>query len=104
MGEILVADQFAHPFDKLKSLASEWNLDVYSKEFADQVDKRKLWPCLRDKFYYPKVKDLPNVDLELVDNPEDDSIYLLGNSLGLQPKSTHVYVNAELEKWAKLYI
>jgi len=32
----------------------------------------------------------------------EDSIYLCGNSLGLQPKKVKEYVNAELEDWASL--
>ncbi len=31
-----------------------------------------------------------------------ESIYLCGNSLGLQPKTVKTYVNAELEDWAEL--
>ena len=43
----------------------------------------------RDQFHIPKVNG-------------KDSIYLCGNSLGLQPKKTKEYVNAELEDWASL--
>lgn len=32
----------------------------------------------------------------------DDCIYLTGNSLGLQPRKTQEYVDAELEDWARL--
>jgi kynureninase len=31
-----------------------------------------------------------------------DAIYLCGNSLGLQPKSTRSYINAELDDWERL--
>lgn len=44
----------------------------------------------RDQFYIPGAKD------------GQECIYLCGNSLGLQPKSTHSYVSEELEDWAKL--
>ncbi|GCC23852.1 hypothetical protein chiPu_0002250 [Chiloscyllium punctatum] len=40
------------------------------------------------------------VDQTLV-KAEDDSIYFSGNSLGLQPKKTKIYVNEELDNWAK---
>jgi kynureninase len=43
----------------------------------------------RGQFHIPKVNG-------------KDSIYLCGNSLGLQPKKTKEYVNAELEDWASL--
>ena len=43
------------------------------------------------------------MDLSLVDDHEDaDSIYLCGNSLGLQPKRTAFYFERELEKWSTL--
>ena len=43
----------------------------------------------RDQFHIPKVNG-------------QDSIYLCGNSLGLQPKKVKEYVNEELEDWATL--
>jgi hypothetical protein len=49
-----------HPIEFLKELATKWNMDVHSEEFSKELDQRKLWPNYREKFYYPKVKDLPN--------------------------------------------
>ena len=43
----------------------------------------------RDQFHIPKING-------------KDSIYLCGNSLGLQPKKVKEYVNEELEDWATL--
>lgn len=43
----------------------------------------------RDHFHIPKVDG-------------KDSIYLCGNSLGLQPKKAREYVNEELDDWAEL--
>src|SRR6187551_919504 len=43
----------------------------------------------RDQFHIPQVNG-------------KDSIYLCGNSLGLQPKKVKEYVNETLEDWAKL--
>ena len=43
----------------------------------------------RDQFHIPQVNG-------------QDSIYLCGNSLGLQPKKVKEYVNEELEDWAML--
>lgn len=40
-------------------------------------------------------------DLSVVDG-NMECIYLVGNSLGLQPKSARVYLEEELDKWAKL--
>ncbi|EPQ14177.1 Kynureninase [Myotis brandtii] len=41
------------------------------------------------------------VDLSLV-NKDENAIYFLGNSLGLQPKMVKTYLEEELEKWAKM--
>ena len=52
---------YRHPIDELKSLASSWQIeDFYSEEFSIQLDKKEVVPSFRDKFYYPKLKDLPN--------------------------------------------
>ncbi|KAB0392810.1 hypothetical protein E2I00_008641, partial [Balaenoptera physalus] len=41
------------------------------------------------------------VDLSLV-NKDEDAIYFLGDSLGLQPKTVKTYLEEELDKWAKM--
>lgn len=42
-----------------------------------------------------------SVDPSLV-NKDENAIYLLGNSLGLQPKMVKTYLEEELDKWAKM--
>ncbi|CAF0890984.1 unnamed protein product [Brachionus calyciflorus] len=91
-----------HPFCSLDALANEWNLDLFSEEFSLELDKRNIWPSNRDKFHYPKLKDLSKVDLSLVEDPEAECIYMCGNSLGLQAKTAREYVNKEFDKWAKI--
>ena len=51
--------QIGH-LEELKDLAKKWNLDFYSEEFARALDKNRICPSFREKFYYPKLKDLPN--------------------------------------------
>ncbi len=92
-----------HPVDELKKLAAKWSLDFNSEAFANELDKRNIYPINRDKFYYPKICELPKVDLSLIDNPNEDCIYLCGNSLGLQPKAARVNVEKEFDKWAKMF-
>lgn len=55
------------------------------KEFAIEMDNSDPLKNFRDKFYIP-----------------ENTIYLCGNSLGLQPKSTKDYILQELEDW-KIY-
>lgn len=47
--------------------------------------------------------DVSVADLSLVDGTKE-CIYLVGNSLGLQPKMARKYLEEELEKWAKTYV
>ena len=94
--------QTMHPFEELKSIAAQLGLDVFSEEFSEDIDRRHIYPTHRERFYYPKLKDLPKVDLDLVRNADDECIYLCGNSLGLQLKSARVHVEKEFDKWAKM--
>lgn len=55
------------------------------KDFAIEMDNTDPLKKFRDKFYIP-----------------ENTIYLCGNSLGLQPKSTKDYILQELEDW-KIY-
>ena len=56
-------------------------------EFARQMDKEDKLKDFRDKFYIPIING-------------KQCIYFVGNSLGLQPKTTQDYIYNELENWA----
>jgi kynureninase len=62
-----------------------------SRAFAQSMDREDPLKGFREKFYIPEVNGKP-------------SIYLCGNSLGLQPKSTQEYLNTELESWKNLAV
>ena len=57
-------------------------------EFAKSLDKQDKIAHYRNQFHIPKDKE------------GNEWIYMCGNSLGLQPKSTKDYINQELEDWA----
>ncbi|WP_179005152.1 kynureninase [Winogradskyella forsetii] len=59
-------------------------------DYAKQQDQLDELSHYRDQFHIPK------------DENGNELIYLCGNSLGLQPKSTKTYINQELEDWANL--
>ena len=59
-------------------------------EFAKELDQNDELSHYRSQFHIPK------------DKLGNEWIYMTGNSLGLQPKSTKAYVNQELEDWANL--
>ncbi|WMI68364.1 kynureninase [Mangrovimonas sp. YM274] len=58
--------------------------------FAIELDQNDNLSQYRDKFHIPK------------DAQGNELIYLCGNSLGLQPKTTKSYIDQELEDWANL--
>jgi kynureninase len=59
-------------------------------DYAKQQDTLDELSGYRQQFHIPKDKN------------GNELIYLCGNSLGLQPKSTKAYINQELEDWANL--
>lgn len=59
-------------------------------EFALEQDQNDTLKSYRNQFHIPKDKD------------GNELIYMTGNSLGLQPKTTKSYINQELEDWANL--
>lgn len=59
-------------------------------DYAKQQDQNDDLSIYRNQFYIPK------------DKHGNDLIYMTGNSLGLQPKTTKAYIEQELEDWANL--
>ncbi len=59
-------------------------------DYAMAQDQDDTLAAYRSQFHIPKDKD------------GNTLIYMTGNSLGLQPKSTKAHVNQELEDWAQL--
>ncbi|WP_251358266.1 kynureninase [Kangiella sp. TOML190] len=64
--------------------------ELFSQEYARQLDAQDPISHLRDEFHIPKQAN------------GEDEIYFCGNSLGLQPKRTQEYLNYELSQWQKL--
>ena len=60
------------------------------EEFAAKMDASDPLAHFRERFWIPKTKS------------GDECIYFCGHSLGLQPKSTHSYLEQELKAWAEL--
>uniref|UniRef100_A0A0N5AWH2 Kynureninase n=1 Tax=Syphacia muris TaxID=451379 RepID=A0A0N5AWH2_9BILA len=86
---------------RLSEKIGNGSVEPTSYEFALALDKQDKLRNLRDEFYYPKMKDIPVADRSLVD-PEADSIYMCGNSLGLLAKPSEKYMKEQFEKWSKL--
>ena len=60
----------------------------FSEDFARKMDQQDPLAEYRNRFYIPEVNN-------------EESVYLTGNSLGLQPKTARAFINQELDDWAK---
>uniref|UniRef100_A0A8C4RAZ3 Kynureninase n=1 Tax=Eptatretus burgeri TaxID=7764 RepID=A0A8C4RAZ3_EPTBU len=89
--------------EQLLTLAQDWGVQVTDESFARHLDSNDPLHSFRQRFHVPLVKDIPKSDLGLV-NGEEQCVYMAGNSLGLQPKKVKVYLEEELDKWAKLAV
>lgn len=98
--------------------------DPTSKERALRLDQIDHLQHLRAEFRIPSIKDLKSCDVVIPRNtsggdsssseevltptPQDTiirqdppSVYLCGNSLGVQPHATRSFVDAQLQRWAQ---
>ncbi|UGS20740.1 kynureninase [Flavobacterium cyclinae] len=62
-----------------------------TREFAQSLDAKDELRNYREEFYFPKVNG-------------KQVIYFTGNSLGLQPKRTKVYVDEVMNDWANMAV
>jgi len=73
-----------------------------SCELAKKLDEQDPLRYARSLFHIPLKKDIDPEERSLGSPPlEGESIYLTGNSLGLQPKSLEATLQKELENWKK---
>lgn len=89
------------PVDAVRRIAAELKCHPTDERVALRLDEEDKLRHFRDCFHIPKMRDLPPIDPSLV-NKDENAIYLLGNSLGLQPKLVKTYLEEELDKWAKM--
>ena len=73
----------------VQDLSDKLGLPFTSKEFAAAMDSADELKGFRDEFHFPPTPS------------GEKTIYLCGNSLGIQPKNTLPYINEELLKWQK---
>ncbi|EYE90455.1 kynureninase [Aspergillus ruber CBS 135680] len=75
---------------------------VYSRQEAEARDAQDPLRSFREEFIIPSRNDLQRKTLavEADQDTSEPSIYLCGNSLGLQPRSTQKYIEYYLRTWA----
>ncbi|XP_033836902.1 kynureninase [Periophthalmus magnuspinnatus] len=88
------------PAQTVERVSKLLNCPPTSAQVAEYLDKQDPLRPFRGEFFLPKVSELPTSDPSVTDGSLD-CIYLVGNSLGLQPKLAPRYLQEELDKWAK---
>ncbi|RUS88029.1 hypothetical protein EGW08_004195, partial [Elysia chlorotica] len=94
-----MSSEYTHPLEELQAISDQSGLKLNDEKFARLMDERDPLRHLRDEFHVPKMGQILHTDPSLV-SPDEDSIYLCGNSLGLCPKKAKDYVLVEMDKWA----
>ncbi|KAF2729034.1 kynureninase [Polyplosphaeria fusca] len=76
--------------------------ELCSEQFACAQDEADPLRHLRDEFIIPTKGDLSNTHYGPASDSDakEESIYLCGNSLGLQPRRARDYINKYLDTWA----
>lgn len=89
------------PAKLLQQHCDEAAVSATSREFAEFLDSHDSLSDLRQEFHIPKNRDQAGYEGK---EPDEDAVYLLGNSLGLQPVRTRRILNEQLDKWATVGI
>lgn len=76
----------------LEEKAQNLNFPINSLEFAQALDKEDILSIHRNEFIFPPAP---------VDSGREKTIYLCGNSLGLQPAGLNNQLQIQLQKWSE---
>ncbi|KFY85867.1 hypothetical protein V500_08065, partial [Pseudogymnoascus sp. VKM F-4518 (FW-2643)] len=88
-----------------QATADAQSLPHDSREYADYLTSQDPLKHLRAEFLIPSKADLASVTLPAHDHTlppasHDESVYLCGNSLGLQPRRVSARLHQYLSTWA----
>ncbi|PLN86324.1 kynureninase [Aspergillus taichungensis] len=73
-----------------------------TKEYAAALDAADQLAGFRDKFIIPSKANIATKKLAKPGLSPEPCIYFCGNSLGIQPKATAKYLEAQLDTWASI--
>ncbi|KAF2398437.1 kynureninase [Trichodelitschia bisporula] len=89
-------------------MAAETDHDLFSEGYARYVDSKDELRHYRDEFIIPTLGDLERKSIAIEEEIKTElwgldwslpSVYLCGNSLGLQPRRTRTYLQQYLDTW-----
>ncbi|KAL2797768.1 pyridoxal phosphate-dependent transferase [Aspergillus keveii] len=73
-----------------------------TKEYAASLDAADPLAAFRDKFIIPSKANIASKKLAKPNLSNEPCIYFCGNSLGIQPKATSKYLEAQLDTWSSI--
>ncbi|KAL3476956.1 pyridoxal phosphate-dependent transferase [Aspergillus californicus] len=73
-----------------------------SKEYAASLDATDPLARFREKFIIPSKANIASTKLAKPNLSKEPCIYFCGNSLGIQPKATAKYLEAQLDTWSSI--
>ncbi|GES59466.1 kynureninase [Aspergillus terreus] len=73
-----------------------------SKEYAASLDAADPLASFRDQFIIPSKANIACKKLAKPNLSSEPCIYFCGNSLGIQPKATAKYLEAQLDTWSSI--
>ncbi|KAL2870421.1 kynureninase [Aspergillus lucknowensis] len=73
-----------------------------SKEYAASLDAADPLASFREKFIIPSKANIASKKLAKPNLSQEPCIYFCGNSLGIQPKATSKYLEAQLDTWSSI--
>lgn len=76
--------------------------DPFAVHLAADLDRTDPLRSFRDLFLIPPAADIARAASPTATPTAGQAVYLVGNSLGLQPRATRDAINQELDDWARL--
>ncbi|KKK19218.1 hypothetical protein P175DRAFT_0469945 [Aspergillus ochraceoroseus IBT 24754] len=89
----------SYHFDHSKPVFPE---DAASKDYATSLDAADPLAVFREKFILPSKANIACKKLAKPNLSSEPCIYFCGNSLGVQPKATAKYLEAQLDTWSSI--
>lgn len=86
----------------LSSMTSKFPTEAHTEDYARSLDAQDPLRSFREKYIIPSKASLKSTTLSKPDQSSEPCVYFCGNSLGLQPKCTSTYIQAQLDTWSSI--
>ncbi|GKZ33100.1 kynureninase (L-kynurenine hydrolase) [Aspergillus brasiliensis] len=87
---------------KSNGISLAFPAEAATEEYAASLDSSDSLAAFRDKFIVPSKANIASKKLAKPGLSPEPCIYFCGNSLGIQPKATEKYLEAQLDTWSSI--